>query len=81
MRRASARLDIMGRYNTKGIGGARSKRQKKRAVVLKLNISGNRHLSIVWIWGFAPSPHQRAFRAFTAPVWRIALWKPSGGNT
>ena len=61
MRRASARLDIMGRYNTKGIGGARSKRQKKRAVVLKLNISGNRHLSIVWIWGFAPSPHQRAF--------------------
>ena len=31
MRRASARLDIVGRYNTKGIGGARSKRQKKDA--------------------------------------------------
>ena len=31
MRRASARLDIMGRYNTKGIGAARSKRQKKDA--------------------------------------------------
>ena len=81
MRRASARLDIVGRYNTEGIGGVRSKRQKKRAVMLKPNISGNRYLSIVWIWGFAPSPHQRAFRAFTAPVWRIALWKPSGGNT
>ena len=34
----------------------------------------------LWIWGFAPSPHQRAFRAFTAPVWRIALWKPSGAE-
>lgn len=31
MRRASARVDIMGRYNTKGIGGARSKRAKKDA--------------------------------------------------
>ena len=31
MRRASARLDIVGRYNIKGIGGARSKRQKKDA--------------------------------------------------
>ena len=29
MRRASARLDIVGRYNIKGIGGARSKRQKR----------------------------------------------------
>ena len=81
MRRASARLDIVGRYNTKGIGGVRSQKAKKRAVMLKPNISGNRYLSIVWIWGFAPSPHQRAFRAFTAPVWRIALWKPSGTNT
>ncbi len=81
MRRASARLDIVGRYNTKGIGGVRSQKAKKRAVMLKPNISGNRYLSIVWIWGFALSPHQRAFRAFTAPVWRIALWKPSGGNT
>ena len=81
MRSASARLDIMGRYNTKGIGGVRSQKAKKRAVMLKPNISENRYLSIVWIWGFAPSPHQRAFRAFTAPVWRIALWKPSGGNT
>ena len=63
MRRASARLDIMGRYNTKGIGGARSQKAKKRAVMLKPNISGNRYLSIVWIWGFAPSPHQRAFRS------------------
>ena len=86
MRRASARLDIMERYNTKGIGGARSKRQKKRAVVLKLNISGNRHLSIVWIWGFAPSPHQRAFRfrlfvSATGSNNRKPLWKPSGKNT
>lgn len=31
MRRASARLDIMGRYNIKGIGGVRSKRAKKDA--------------------------------------------------
>lgn len=31
MRRASARLDIMGRYNTKGIGGARSPKAKKDA--------------------------------------------------
>ena len=31
MRRASARLDIVGRYNTKGIGGVRSKRAKKDA--------------------------------------------------
>lgn len=31
MRRASARLDIMGRYNTKGIGGARSQKEKKDA--------------------------------------------------
>ena len=81
MRRASARLDIVGRYNTKGVGGGAFQKAKKRAVMLKPNISENRYLSIVWIWGFAPSPHQRAFRAFTAPVWRIALWKPSGGNT
>lgn len=31
MRRASARLDIMGRYNTKGIGGVRSQKAKKDA--------------------------------------------------
>ena len=31
MRRVSARLDIMGRYNIKGIGGVRSKRAKKDA--------------------------------------------------
>lgn len=31
MRRASARLDIMGRYNTKGIGGMRSQKAKKDA--------------------------------------------------
>lgn len=29
MRRASARLDIMGRYNTKGIGGVRVPKGKK----------------------------------------------------
>lgn len=29
MRRASARLDIVGRYNTKGIGGVRSQKGKK----------------------------------------------------
>ena len=29
MRRASARLDIKGRYNTKGIGGARVQKGKK----------------------------------------------------
>ena len=28
MRRASARLDIMGRYNTKGIGGGLQKAKK-----------------------------------------------------
>ena len=86
MRRASARLDIVGRYNTEGIGGARSKRQKKKAVMLKPNISGKRYLSIVWIWGFAPSPHQRAFRfrlfvSATGSNNRKPLWKPSGGNT
>lgn len=31
MRRASARLDIVGRYNTKGIGGVRSQKAKKDA--------------------------------------------------
>ena len=31
MRRASARLDIMGRYSTKGIGGVRSQKAKKDA--------------------------------------------------
>ena len=51
------------------------------AVKLKPDISRIKKLSIFRIWGFAPSPHQRAFRAFTAPVWRIALWKPSGTNT
>ena len=60
MRRASARLDIVGRYNTEGVGGGAFQKAKKRAVMLKPNISENRYLSIVWIWGFAPSPHQRA---------------------
>ena len=50
----------------------------KQAIKLDLN---RLKTSIFRIWGFAPSPHQRAFRAFTAPVWRIALWKPSGANT
>ena len=31
MRRASARLDIMGRYNTKGIGGGTFQKAKKDA--------------------------------------------------
>lgn len=31
MRRASARLDIMGRYNTKGIGGGAFQKAKKDA--------------------------------------------------
>ena len=31
MRRASARLDIVGRYNTEGVGGARSQKAKKDA--------------------------------------------------
>lgn len=31
MRRASARLDIVGRYNTEGIGGVRSQKAKKDA--------------------------------------------------
>ena len=44
-------------------------------------VQESKKLSIFRIWGFAPSPHQRAFRAFTAPVWHIALWKPSGQNT
>lgn len=30
MRRASARLDIMGRYNTKGIGGGLQKAKRTR---------------------------------------------------
>lgn len=38
MRRASARLDIMGRYNTKGIGRARSKRQKGRGKALPSHV-------------------------------------------
>ena len=54
---------------------------QKRAVRLKPNISRYNNLSISRIWGFAPSPHQRAFRTFTAHVWRIALWKPLGQNT
>ena len=86
MRRASARLDIVGRYNTKGVGGGAFQKAKKRAVMLKPNISENRYLSIVWIWGFAPSPHQRAFRfrlfvSATGSNSRKPLWKPSGGNT
>lgn len=31
MSRASARLDIVGRYNTEGIGGVRSQKAKKDA--------------------------------------------------
>ena len=44
----------------------------------ELFVINQRFPKYFWIWDFAPSPHQRAFRAFTAPVWRIALWKPSG---
>lgn len=38
MRRASARLDIVERYNTKGIGGARSKRKKGRGKALPSHV-------------------------------------------
>ena len=38
MRRASARLDIVGRYNTKGIGGVHSKRQKGRGKALPSHV-------------------------------------------
>ena len=38
MRRASARLDIMGRYNTKGIDGARSKGKKGRGKALPSHV-------------------------------------------
>ena len=50
------------------------------AVKLKINISGNKHLSV---FGYGALPHRptKGFPAFTAPVWRIALWKPSDANT
>lgn len=37
MRRASARLDIVGRYNTEGVGGG-SKRQKGRGKALPSHV-------------------------------------------
>ena len=40
----------------------------KKLSSFKPNISRSKYLSILGIWGFAPSLHQRAFRTFTAPV-------------
>ena len=60
--------------------------QKNKTVKLNPNISRIKNSAFFRIWGFAPSPHQRAFRfrlfvSATGSNNRKPLWKPSGKNS